>query len=83
MLTELKSRSAGGAAKSGRYNLHDTCNDTARLRFIQDIAFMGLRLGILVPDNHLRMIREAPMAVAVRSLRFLLLPAVRRQVLYL
>ena len=56
VLLELARRSAGGAAKGGRYNKHDT----ARLRFIRDKAFMGLRLGIMVPEADMRMIRMPP-----------------------
>jgi len=56
VLLQLAKRSAGGAAKGGRYNKHDT----ARLRFIRDKALMGLRLGILVPDSDMTMIRMPP-----------------------
>ena len=56
MLVELSRRSAGGAKKSGRYNLHDT----ALLRSIRDTALQGIRLGILVQDADLRMLRLEP-----------------------
>ena len=56
VILELARRSAGGANKGGRYNKHDT----ARLRFIRDKALMGLRLGILVPEQDLKMIRLPP-----------------------
>ena len=58
VLLDLARRSAGGAAKGGRYDKHDT----ARLRFIRDKALMGLRLGILVPETDLAMIRLPPKA---------------------
>jgi hypothetical protein len=56
ILVDMSRRQAGGASKGGRYNKHDT----ARLRFIRDKALMGLRLGILVPDADLRMLRLEP-----------------------
>jgi hypothetical protein len=56
MLVDISRRQAGGASKGGRYNKHDT----ARLRFIRDKVLMGIRLGILVPDADLRMLRLEP-----------------------
>lgn len=53
ILLLLRQRSAGGADKPGRYNLHDT----ARLRFIRDKVLVGLRFGKLCPDDDLRMLR--------------------------
>jgi hypothetical protein len=49
----FRQRSAGGADKPGRYNLHDT----AQLRFIRDKVLVGLRFGKLCPDDDLRMLR--------------------------
>jgi hypothetical protein len=56
MLVDMSRRQAGGASKGGRYNKHDT----ARLRFIRDKALMGVRLGILVPESDMRMLRLEP-----------------------
>ena len=56
ILLDLKERQAGGAAKGGRYNKHDT----ARLRFIRDKALHGVRWGMLVPEADLRMLRMPP-----------------------
>ena len=55
-LVDISRRLARGASKGGRYNKHDT----ARLRFIRDKALMGIRLGILVPDSDLSMLRLEP-----------------------
>ena len=55
-LVDMHRRQAGGGNKGGRYNKHDT----ARLRFIRDFAFMSLRLGMLVPETDLRMVRLPP-----------------------
>ena len=63
MLVQLSRRQAGGGNKSGRYNKHDT----ARLRFIRDRAFQGLRLGILVPEADLRMLRLPPQEALRRA----------------
>ena len=57
MLVEIARRQAKGARKGGRYNKHDT----ARARFIKDKALMGLRLGILVHEADLKMIRLPPL----------------------
>ena len=59
-LVDIARRQAGGASKGGRYNKHDT----ARLRFIRDTALKGLRLGMLVPDEDIRMIRHTAAADA-------------------
>ena len=56
MLVDMHERQARGASKGGRYNKHDT----ARLRFIRDKAFMSLRLGMLIPDADLKMLRLEP-----------------------
>ena len=56
MLLDMHERQARGASKGGRYNKHDT----ARLRFIRDKAFMSLRLGMLMPDVDLKMLRLEP-----------------------
>ena len=56
ILVDISRRQAGGASKGGRYNKHAT----ARLRFVRDKVLMGLRLGILVPDADLRMLRLEP-----------------------
>ena len=45
----------------GGYNKHDT----ARLRFVKDIALCGLRFGKLVPADDLRMLRLPPMSELV------------------
>ena len=41
MLRDLSRRQANGRSVGGRYNKHDT----ARLRFIKDTAFPGVRFG--------------------------------------
>ena len=56
VLVDISRRQARGASKGGWYNKHDT----ARLRFIRDKALMGIRLGILVPDSDLSMLRLEP-----------------------
>ena len=56
LLVAIGQRQAGGGSKGGRYNKHDT----ARARFIKNKALVGLRLGILVPENDLRMLRLPP-----------------------
>ena len=56
MLRDLSRRQANGRSVGGRYNKHDT----ARLRFIKDVALRGLRFGKLVPEDDLRMLRLAP-----------------------
>ena len=56
LLVAIAQRQAGGGSKSGRYNKHDT----ARARFIKSKALVGLRLGILVPDADLQMLRLPP-----------------------
>ena len=56
MLLDMHERQARGASKGGRYNKHDT----ARLRFIRDKAFKSLRLGMLMPESDLRMLRFEP-----------------------
>ena len=56
VLVDISRRQARGASKGGWYNKHDT----ARLRFIRDKALMGIRLGILVPEADLSMLRLAP-----------------------
>ena len=57
LLRDLSSRQANGCNVGGRYNKHDT----ARLRYIKDIALRGLRFGKLVPDADLKMLRLVPM----------------------
>ena len=56
LLVAIAQRQAGGGSKGGRYNKHDT----ARARFIKSKALVGLRLGILVPEADLRMLRLLP-----------------------
>ena len=56
LLVNIAQRQAGGGSKSGRYNKHDT----GRARFIKSKALVGLRLGILVPEADLRMLRLPP-----------------------
>ena len=46
------------AGRRGRYNKHDT----ARLRFIKDTAFLGLRFGKVVPERDMLMLRMPPMS---------------------
>ena len=58
LLVELSRRQAGGSSKGGRYNKHDT----ARLRFIKDTAFLGLRFGKVVPERDMLMLRMPPMS---------------------
>ena len=55
ILQEVHQRYAG---RRGRYNKHDT----ARLRFIKDIAFLGLRFGKVVPERDMLMLRMPPMS---------------------
>ena len=50
ILQEVHQRYAG---RSGRYNKHDT----ARLRFIKDTAFPGLRFGKMVQERDMAMLR--------------------------
>ena len=56
MLRDLGRRQANGRSVGGRYNKHDT----ARLRFIKDIALRALRFGKLVLADDLRMLRLPP-----------------------
>ena len=53
ILQEVHQRYAG---RSGRYNKHDT----ARLRFIKDTAFPGLRFGKMVQERDMAMLRLPP-----------------------
>ena len=55
ILQEVHQRYAG---RSGRYNKHDT----ARLRFIKDTAFPGLRFGKMVQERDMAMLRLPPMS---------------------
>ena len=55
ILQEVHQRYAG---RRGRYNKHDT----ARLRFIKDTAFLGLRFGKVVPERDMLMLRMPPMS---------------------
>ena len=57
ILVDIARRQAGGASKGGRYN---NKHDTARLRFVRDKVLKGLRLGMLVPEADLRMLRLPP-----------------------
>ena len=52
LLLEMKSRSAGGKAASGRYKKHDT----ARLSYINCVALPGLRWGKIPPAADWKML---------------------------
>ena len=61
ILQEVHQRYAG---RRGRYNKHDT----ARLRFIKDTAFPGLRFGKMVPERDMAMLSPLPPSRIARHL---------------
>ena len=52
LLLEMRARSAGGKAASGRYKRHDT----TRLSYVNSVALPGLRWGKLPPEADWRML---------------------------
>ena len=52
------------AGRRGRYNKHDT----ARLRYIKDTAFPGLRFGKMVPERDMAMLSPLPPSRLARHL---------------
>ena len=61
ILQEVHQRYAG---RSGRYNKHDT----ARLRYIKNTAFPGLRFGKMVPERDMAMLSPLPPSRIARHL---------------
>ncbi|EOD04556.1 hypothetical protein EMIHUDRAFT_352205 [Emiliania huxleyi CCMP1516] len=52
------------AGRQGRYNKHDT----ARLRYIKNTAFPGLRFGKMVPERDMAMLSPLPPSRIARHL---------------